>query len=249
MMLEQAFPKAPFPPDSRSKAARSEPGPAPRARARTRLLVVDDKGVMRDGLCALLTYMPEVEVVGSASIGSEALRSAAALQPDVVIIDFPQTALNGPQLITSLKTELPLVRVVVLTFHREDHLIEGALRAGADGYVLKTDSRDELFNAVTSVAAGKGFISPSLYGRVVRAYVGSPTGERPRGHSPAALTERERQVIRLIAEGHRTREIAQLLSLSHKTIEKHRTSLMRKLGLRNASAVAAYAIAHGFTDG
>jgi DNA-binding NarL/FixJ family response regulator len=213
------------------------------------VLVVDEKGVMRDGLCTLLTVIPELEVVGSAAIGIEAVRIAASLRADVVIIDFPETTLAGPKLITTLKTQLPDIHVVVLTFHQEDHLIEAALRAGADGYVLKTDSRDDLFDALTSVAAGKSFVSPAISRRIVRGYVAATGSGRKRGAPPAAdLTDRERQVMRLISAGHRTREIAQILSLSHKTIEKHRTSLMRKLGLRNASAVAAYAIAHGFAD-
>jgi DNA-binding NarL/FixJ family response regulator len=248
MIIEQTFAKAPRP-DSRSTGARSEPAPTPRGRVRIRVLVVDEKGIMRDGLCALLAVMPEVEIVGSSPIGAEAVRSATSLRPDVVISDFPQTPLNGVKLFTSLKRELPDVRIVVLTFHREDHLIEAALRAGADGYVLKTDGRDDLFGAVVSVAAGKGFISPSIHGHVIRGYVRASGAEYGRAPSAVELTDRERQVIRLIAAGRRTREIAQTLSLSHKTIEKHRTSLMRKLGVRNASAVAAYAIAHGLAEG
>ncbi|HKU14395.1 MAG TPA: response regulator transcription factor [Steroidobacteraceae bacterium] len=130
----------------------------------------------------------------------------------------------------------------------EDHLIEAAVRAGAEGYVLKTDSRDDLFDAVRSVAAGKRFTSPSVRGYLIRGSV--LERDAPRAPAPRAieLTQREREVISLIAAGRRTREIAQALSLSHKTIEKHRATLMRKLGLRNASAVAAYAIAHGLAD-
>jgi two-component system response regulator NreC len=248
MIIEQVFAKASPRSDSRT-TSRGEPAPSPRGRVRVRVLVVDEKGVMRDGLCALLAVMPEVEIVGSSSIGTEAVRSAASLRPDVVVMDFPQTPLSGPKLITTLKTELPDVRIVVLTFHREDPLIEAAFRAGADGYVLKTDSRDDLFGAVTRVAAGKAFISPSIQRRVALGLVRAAEPE-PNSAPPAVeLTDRERQVMRLIAAGRRTREIAQILSLSHKTIEKHRTSLMRKLGLRNASSVAAYAIAHGLAEG
>jgi DNA-binding NarL/FixJ family response regulator len=215
---------------------------------RIRVLIVDEKGVMRDGLCALLAGTEDFEVVGSTSIGAEALRSAASLQPHVVVIDFPHPTLNGPKLIASIKSYLPEVRLVVLTFRNEDHLIEAALRAGAEGHVLKSDSCVELFTALRSVAGGKGFISPSIYGPVISGYVGTRGPGAGVAGTSGQLTERERQVIRLIAAGHRTREIAGLLSLSHKTIEKHRTSLMRKLGLRNASAVAAYAIANGLGE-
>jgi len=250
MMIEQALAKAAPRPDSRSGALRGDPAGGARVRTRIRILVLDERGIMRDGLCALLAVMPEVEIVGSASANMEALRGAVGLRADVVVMDFPQGG-GSAKLITAFKTEIPDVRVIVLTLHKEDHLIEAALRAGADGYVLKNDSREDLFTAVTSVAAGNSFISPSLYGRVVRGYTTAPPRTSRPQDAPAAndLTDREMQVMRLIAAGHRTREIAQVLSLSHKTIEKHRTSLMRKLGLRNASAVAAYAIAHGFADG
>ncbi len=213
---------------------------------RIRVLVVDEQGIVRDALCALLAVMPGVQIAGSASIGIEAVHSATSLRPDLVILDFPRTTLAGPQLLRTFKTALPEVRLIVLTYYNEDHLIEAALRSGADGYVLKTDSRDELFGAVTDVAQGKGFISHSISRRVARDCVPAPDSGRGTVRTMTELTKRERQVIRLIAAGHRTREIAKLLSLSHKTIEKHRTQLMRKLALRNASAVAAYAIAHGF---
>lgn len=249
MLIEQALAKTARRPDPRSGALRTDSAADARARTRIRILVLDERGIMRDGLCALLALMPEVEIVGNASASLEALRGAVGLRVDVVIMDFPEG--GSAKLIAAFKTEIPDVRVIVLTLHKEDHLIEAALRAGADGYVLKTDSREELFTAVTSVATGKSFISPSLYGRVVRGYTTPPRSTPRPQNTPSAddLTDRERQVMRLIAAGHRTREIAQLLSLSHKTIEKHRTSLMRKLGLRNASSVAAYAIAHGFADG
>jgi DNA-binding NarL/FixJ family response regulator len=235
-------------PESRSPGARGEPASA-RSRVRVRVLVVDEKGIMRDGLCALLAVMPEVEIVGSVAIGADAVRTVSSLRPAVILIEFPPTPLKGLRLIASLKTESPDTHIVVLSFHREDHLIEAAMRAGAAGYVLKTDSRDDLFEAVLSVAAGKRFISPSIRGHVVRGSVRASETERAAAPATVDLTDRESQVMRLIAAGRRTREIAQALSLSHKTIEKHRTSLMRKLGLRNASAVAAYAIAHGLADG
>ena len=246
MLTEQAVPRKAARPESPLAATRGAPTPSPRVRGRVRLLVVDEAGLMRDGLCTLLAGPPDFEIAGVASIGLEAVRVAVDLQPHVVIIDFPATPVQGPGLIASLKSELPDLGVIVLTFRKEEHLIEAALRAGADGYVLKSDSREDLFGAVVSVAAGLGFVSPSIQGRAVRSYLGLPQKERER--TEPQLTEREHQVIRLIAAGHRTREIAHLLSLSHKTIEKHRTTLMRKLGLRNASAVAAYAAAHGLAE-
>ena len=220
----------------------------PRPRARTRILVVAEKGVMRDGLCALLGSTEEFEVAGTESSAAEALRSAVSLRPDIVVADFPPSRQHGPELILGLRACLPKARVLVLTFSRDERPIGAALRAGAHGYMHKSDSCNELFTALRSIAAGKGFISPSICDRIASGY--ACTRQAPEDSADAArtLTERERQVMRLIAAGQRTREIAQQLSLSHKTIEKHRSSLMRKLGLRNASAVAAHAVANGIGD-
>ncbi len=143
-----------------------------------------------------------------------------------------------------VKRHWPQVRVLVLTFRKEDACIEAALRAGADGYLLKNDNRSELFAAIHD-SGEKPFLSAVIYERIVNGFVnpkGLPGGRR----SQSQLTQREREVIKLIAAGQRTREIAQQLSLSHKTVEKHRTNLMRKLGLKTATAVAAYAIANGY---
>ena len=217
----------------------------PRAQTRIGVLVIDEKGIMRDGLCALLSGTPEFEVIGTEATGADALRLPLPVSPDIIMADLPRLSAGGIESIVNLKARWPKARVLVLTFHKDDHTIDSVLRAGADGYVLKNDSCNELFTALRSIAAGKGFISPSIYDHVVRGYVATGEGSGSRGAVSHDLTDRERQVMRLIAAGKRTREIAQQLSLSHKTIEKHRSSLMRKLGLRNASAVAAYAIAHG----
>lgn len=200
---------------------------------------------MRDGLCALISGGGEFEIVGTEATVGEALLNPACADANVFVIDFAPARSQSPELIRDIKGRLPAARVLVLTFGRDDHLIDGALRAGADGYVLKNDTCNELFTALRSVAAGKGFISPSICDRVVSGYVRTRPLRRTAGQPSEELTERERQVIRLIAGGHRTREIAHMLSLSPKTIEKHRANLMRKLRLRNASAVAAYAIARG----
>lgn len=247
MTPAQAIPKSGSRPEVRTPPGETERSPVrAAARPRLRVLVVDEPGIMREGVSALLEDIPEIEVVGSASVGLEALKAAAALQAQVVVLELPPGMRGGSRLISTLKSQLAGTRVIVLTFHREASIVEAALRAGADGYVLKSDGRAELFSAVASVSAGKNFVSPSLRRP-------GPQGEtlawQNRESAPTPdLTERELQVIRLIAAGRRTREIAKLLSLSHKTIEKHRTSLMRKLRLRNATAVAAYAIMTGIAD-
>jgi two-component system response regulator NreC len=225
------------------KGAPAESGPVPR---KTRVLVADEGGIMRDGLCALLESDDTLEVVAATAIRGEALQTLTTAQPDVIIIDFAADLKSGPETIAQLRRRWPEVRVLVLTVRRDETFIETALRAGADGYVLKTDSRTELFNAVHRIASGKGYISPSALDRMVTAYAKTSDRLPGRPRAPGALTSREQEVITLIARGYRTREMAQLMSLSHKTVEKHRTNLMRKLGLRSATAVAAYAITHGF---
>jgi DNA-binding NarL/FixJ family response regulator len=212
---------------------------------RIRVLLIDAQGIVRDALCALLQLSQEFEVVGTEASPVEALyRSPESGAPDIILGDFPEMS-RGEEVLAGLKARFPNTRAVVLTASKDEQAIEAALRAGAAGYVLKSDSCNELFAALRSVAAGTRFLTAS----VRDAVTSGPLRSDKRMHLPSApvttLTDREREVIRLIAAGHRTREIAKLLSLSHKTIEKHRTSLMRKLGLRNASAVTAYAIANG----
>ena len=216
------------------------------ARPKTLVLVIDEPGIMRDGLCALLESDATIEVIAASANRRETVQGLDTAQPHVIIIDFSTDLKGGPEMIAHLKRRWPEVRVLVLTVRRDEQFIETALRAGADGYVLKSDSRAELFNAVHRIASGKGYISPSALDRMVTAYAKTSDRLPGRPRPPGALTHREQEVIALIAKGFRTREMAELLSLSHKTVEKHRTNLMRKLGLRSAAAVAAYAITHGF---
>ena len=223
----------------------AKPKITPRKR---RLLIVDDEGIMRDGLCALLASETECDIVGVATSPRDAVRLAGTLRPELVIIDPASGAVSGAQTIAAFKRRLPEIRVLVLTFHKDDYSLEAALRAGADAYVLKNDTRSELLTAIRSLGDGKSYLSPSICDRVVDGYVKTQGPPHRRHTAAGALTDREREVIKLIARGYRTREIAEQLSLSHKTVEKHRSNLMRKLGLRSATAVAAYAIANGFLD-
>jgi len=216
------------------------------ARPKTLVLLIDEPGIMRDGLCGLLESDGTIEVVAASANRRDAIEALDTVQPHVAIIDFSTDLKGGPETIAHLKRRWPAVRILVLTVRRDEQFIETALRAGADGYVLKSDSRAELFNAVHRIASGKGYISPSALDRMVTAYAQTSDRFPGRARPPGALTHREQEVIALIAKGYRTREMAQLMSLSHKTVEKHRTNLMRKLGLRSAAAVAAYAITHGF---
>lgn len=203
---------------------------------------------MRSGLRALLAQDPETEVVGEADNGRDAFRSAAALKPDLVLMDISMPGMNGIEAITEIRRRLPQVRIIVLTVHKTDEYIHEALKAGANGYVLKDASHDELRSAIRAVAAGKTFLSPDVSGRVITSYLGG--GPAAAGTRPAELlTQRERQVLKLVAEGRGNRYIAEYLSLSVKTVEKHRSNLMRKLDIHSVANLTAFAIANGLLAG
>lgn len=210
-----------------------------------KILIVDDHTLMRSGLEAMLVSEPAYEVVGVAADGKSAISAAAKLQPDIILMDLTMPLTSGIDAIVQIKRQQPTTRIVALTFHKEDEYIHATLEAGADGYVLKDDSRTELLNALASVLKGKSYLSPSICDKVVAGYLslGDSSVKEPTWE---VLTRREREVIKLIAEGKRTKEIATYLSLSPKTIEKHRANLMKKLDLHSVSAVTVYAIQNGF---
>lgn len=212
----------------------------------SRIVIVDDHGIMRDGLSALLGMEADFEVVGTAADGKMALEQVTSKKPDLVLMDLSMPGTDGASAIELIKRRFPDIGIVVLTFHREDAHIHAALEAGAEGYVLKDDGRSELLSALRNVAAGRSYLSPSVCSRVVSIYL-EASGSRPMPDSPTweLLSSREREVLKLVAEGYKTREIAEYLSLSVKTIEKYRSSMMRKLDLHSVSAVTAYAIANG----
>jgi DNA-binding NarL/FixJ family response regulator len=213
-------------------------------RRKTHILVIDGEGIARDGLCALLQQDESLHVDATFSSARAALRVRGDLRPNVVIIDFALAMKTGPQTIAHIKRRWPGAMVMLLSVTGEGQAIESARRAGADGYVLRNDQRVELFNAVHALGERRHYISKS----VLEPPAGSAR-EQPRTRrteSSGLLTAREQEVVTLIAEGYRTREMAQLLSVSHKTVERHRTNLMRKLGVRSATGVVAFAITHGY---
>ena len=214
-----------------------------------KILIVDDHALMRNGLEAMLASEPGFEVVGVASDGMTAMRSTTELQPDIILMDLTMPRTSGMDAIVQIKRQHPRIKIIALTFHKEDKYIHATLEAGADAYVLKDDSRKELFSALANVIDGKNYLSPSVVDKVVAGYLsGGDSKSTSIQPSWEVLTRREREVIKLIAEGKRTKEIAAYLSLSPKTIEKHRTNLMRKLDLHNVSEVTVYALKNGFVS-
>lgn len=214
-------------------------------RRKTQVLVIDGEGLFRDGLCALLQREESLQLAGTFASARAAVRARGELCADILIMDFALAMKSGPQTIAHLKRRWPEAAVLVLSGSREGQTIEAARRAGADGYVLRNDTRAELFNALKSLAQKKHYISASVL-EVPPARPVAAAMPLRRTDGAAMLTSREQEVVALIAEGYRTREMAQLLCVSSKTVERHRTNLMRKLGVRSATGVVAYAITHGY---
>jgi DNA-binding NarL/FixJ family response regulator len=211
-----------------------------------RLLIADDHAIVREGIRALLSGSPNLEIVGDAADGREVVRLAVTLAPDLILMDLCMPGSNGTESIRTIKRRIPGVKIIVLTVQRTEEHIRAALDAGADGYILKDDSGSELLTALQSIEAGKSYLSPSICKHIVHGYLDG-SGSGPASTTPAwnTLTPRECQVLKLVAEGYSNRKIADYLTVSHKTVEKHRSNLMQKLDLHNAPAVTAYAIHNG----
>jgi DNA-binding NarL/FixJ family response regulator len=210
-----------------------------------RLVIAEDHTILREGLKALLlASRPDLEVVGEATDGREAVRCAEELSPDLMMLDLSMPRSNGLEALKEIKRVSPQTRVLVLTVHKTEDYVFTALQAGADGYVLKDSSSAELMLAVKSVLNGERYLSPAIASTVVSGYLGSKDGA-PLRPSFDDLSTREREVLKLIAEGYRTKEIGEYLCISPKTVEKHRANLMDRLNLRSVSALTAYAIEKG----
>ncbi len=213
-------------------------------RTQNRILIVEDHTLLRQGLLAMLSMEPDLEVVGEAMDGRQGIRMAQSLAPRLVLMDLTMPGTNGTEAISEIKKRYPDILVLVLTVHKAEEYIRAALQAGADGYVLKHATRDELMLAIRSILGGKTYLSPDVAEKIVNGYLDSGAWT----HAPTAwesLTLREREVLKLIAEGHANKYIAGYLCVSVKTIEKHRSNLMKKLDLHNAAALTAYAIERG----
>lgn len=212
-----------------------------------RILIADDHVILREGLRALLASEKDLEIVGQVGNGRDALRAVSTLNPEVILMDLSMPGTNGTEAIHNIKRRYPDIKIIVITVHKADEYIHAALTAGADGYVLKDDCVTELLMAIESIVSGKTYLSPNVADRVVTGYLGQqPALERT---SPwGSLTHREREVIKLIAEGHKNKGVAEYLSISPKTVEKHRANLMRKLKLRSTAELTAYAIENGLIN-
>jgi DNA-binding NarL/FixJ family response regulator len=210
----------------------------------TRILIADDHGIVRTGLRLLLDRLPDIEVVGEAGDGREAVRLASELDADVVIMDIGMPLLNGIDAAAQIVRENSRRAVVILSMHADESYILRALDAGARGYLLKENADDDLERAIHSVVAGKPFFTRSIAETLLEDYL-RLMRERRVQDSYDLLTERERQVLQLLAEGKSNKEVATFLNLSPHTVETHRTNLMQKLNLHNTAEIVLYAVRKG----
>jgi DNA-binding NarL/FixJ family response regulator len=206
-----------------------------------RVLLADDHSLVRAGIRSLLGAMAEVQVVGEASSGEEALELAGREQPDVVLMDIAMKGITGLEAATRMRDRHPSVRVVILSMHSGEEYVLQALRAGAAGYLLKDAATGELELALRSVMRGESWLSPAVSRQVVEGYVQRAGAEAP----PDVLTARQREVLRLVAGGKSTKEIAFFLNLSVKTVETHRAQIMERLGIRDVPGLVRYALRTG----
>jgi two-component system, NarL family, response regulator NreC len=216
--------------------------------SKTRILVVDDHSIVREGLCQLLNSQPDMEVTGEAEDGLDALQMAKSLVPDVTLIDIAMPRLNGIEAIRLIKEAVPVTQIVVLSMHKKEVFVHEVLSAGALGYVLKAAPSTEVLEAIRAARNGRYFLSSMIEAEVISAYLDARGQTQPAVKGYDLLSEREQQVFRLVVEGRSTNQIAELLCISPKTVEKHRTSMMRKLGVDDILGLVKYAVKTGLLD-
>lgn len=209
------------------------------------VVIVEDLDIVREGIKALLDANGEFIIVGEASDGIEALRIVEKHAPDIVLMDLTLPAMEGAEAIREIKRRRETTKVLALTAHKKDSLIYRTLSAGADGYLLKNASRDILFQAMQTVLAGRRYISPEISDLLIDDFLRH--GRRDEASMLDLLSDREKQVLKLVAEGHGNKAVAEKLCISHKTVEKHKANLKRKLGTASTAELVTFAIEHGLT--
>jgi two-component system, NarL family, response regulator NreC len=214
---------------------------------KSRIVIAEDFTILREGLRSLLSSGPEFEIVGEAEDGREAIQWVEKSKPDLILMDLSMPRMNGMDAIREIRRRSKETKILVLTMHRTEEYIIATLEAGANGYVLKDAHQDELMMAIRNVLSGKRYISPGISEKVIEGYLEGRKASKP-VTAWETLTQREREILKLIAEGHRNKKIADYLCISVKTVEKHRANLMNKLNLHSISALTSLAIEKGLVS-
>jgi DNA-binding NarL/FixJ family response regulator len=206
-----------------------------------RIVIADDHGIVRSGVKLLLDRQDDMEVVAEAEDGVDAVARVVEHRPDVAILDVSMPRMTGLQATHEIKQQSPDTQVLILSMHDDQRYLFEALRAGASGYVLKAAADQDLVDAVRAASRGEPFLTSEAQQALIRDFLS-------RGDEPAALTPREQEVVKLIAEAHTNREIAEILQLSEKTVESHRARVLQKLGMRDRVELVRYAIRSGLVE-
>ncbi len=215
--------------------------------AKIRVLLVDDHAILRAGLRMMLNVQPDIEVVGEASTAEQAISEAVRLGPDVVLMDISMPGTSGLEATREIKRLLPDAKILILTMHENEGYLFQALRAGASGYMMKEGADSELIQAIHTVQAGRFFLSATAQAMMVDDYLQRVhTGEERDSYND--LTEREREILKLVAEGMTNAQIAERLTISPKTVDTHRTHVMDKLNLHTRAELVKYAMRRGLID-
>jgi DNA-binding NarL/FixJ family response regulator len=212
-----------------------------------KIAIAEDHQLFREGLKSMLAARSDLDVIAEAEDGLEALRLVKRQPPDLLLLDLSMPRLSGISVMRDVKRQFPDVRILALTIHESDEYVLEAFEAGADGYCIKDASREELMVAVDSVLAGKTYVSPGVADNVMEGYLEGRKKLKAKTDWDT-ITQREREVLKLLAEGYLNKEIAEFLHISVKTVEKHRANIMSKLDLHNAPALTAYAIEKGLVQ-
>lgn len=207
-----------------------------------RVIIAEDHATVREGVKLIINAQPDMDIVAEAEDGRTAVELAVDLRPDVVVMDVSMPRLNGLKATAKLKECCPEVHVLALTRHKDDGYLQQVLKAGASGYVLKQSPPSELLHAIRAVAKGGKYLDPSVAGKVMGGY----SGRRALNTDIASLTDREAEVLRLVAWGHSNKEIGSRLDLSVKTIEVHKANAMKKLGMNSRIDIVRYAVLQGW---
>ena len=213
--------------------------------SKIKVLVAEDHTIVRKGLCALLYAESDIEVVGEAANGREAIKMVEQLSPDVVLMDITMPELNGMDATRQLKKRFPDLKILILSMHTSEEYIFETLRAGASGYLVKRSATTDLIQAIHVAYKGDSYLSPDISNKVINYYVKQKEGVPDEPEGLDKLSDREREVLQLIAEGGKTREIAEKMFVSVKTVETHRRNIMKKLNIHTVAGLTRFAIKEG----